>query len=60
MRIKTFSDYGFKDDRERIEKLDMLVNEWLKKNYDLDIVHIQRNEDGQTSYITICYNEDEG
>ena len=57
MRIKTFTDIEFGKDKDRVEKLDNLVNEWLKQHESLDILNIQRNEDN-ASYITICYEED--
>lgn len=56
MQMKTFSDLEFSKDKDRVEKLDKIVNDWLKKNEDVDIVSIQRNEDGN-SYITIFYEE---
>ena len=58
MQIKTFTDRDFGKDDNRIEKLDTMVNEWLRKN-DIEVINIQRNEDGSVSYITICYEKDE-
>ena len=57
MKIKTFTDIEFAKEKDRVERLDKLVNEWLEKNKNIDIVNIQRNEDNN-SYITICYEED--
>lgn len=56
MKIKTFVDIGFAKDSDRIEKLDKMVNDWLEKNDDVDIVSIQRNE-CDNSYITIIYED---
>lgn len=57
MKIKTFTDIEFGKDKDRVEKLDNLVNEWLKQHENLDIINVQRNEEN-ASYITICYEED--
>jgi len=56
MKIKTFTDVEFAKEKDRVERLDKLVNEWLEKNKEIDVVNIQRNEDNN-SYITICYEE---
>ena len=56
MKIKTFSDIGFSKDESRIDKLDDMVNNWLAKNEDIDVIFIQRNE-YTNSYVTIVYEE---
>jgi hypothetical protein len=56
MKIKTFTDIGFAKDSDRIERLDKMVNDWLEKHEDVDIISIQRNE-YDNSYITVIYEE---
>jgi len=59
IQIKTFTDKGFNNNSDRIEKLDKDVNAWLKRNDDVEIIVIQRNEDGNVSYVTVVYDTQE-